>query len=133
MNQLKCESGDRVSALIKKDIESCVEGSVDVRMYSLNDFCIRGLPSFSGILLDDLDVVIDSYNPDSSLLFAEESSEIVRETLYSHLLKTNCPVTGQPDWASIMIRYTGHPINAVGVLKYIISYRHHQDFHEHSF
>ncbi|MGY8817520.1 MAG: NADPH-dependent 7-cyano-7-deazaguanine reductase QueF [Pseudomonadales bacterium] len=130
LNQRRCESSDGILTLMKKDIESCVEGPVDVYMYSLDDFHIRGLPSFSGILLDDLDVVVDSYKPDPSLLSVEESGEIVTETLYSHLLKTNCPVTNQPDWASIMIRYTGHPINAVGALKYIISYRHHQDFHE---
>ena len=106
LNQRRCESSDGILTLMKKDIESCVEGPVDVYMYSLDDFHIRGLPSFSGILLDDLDVVVDSYKPDPSLLSVEESGEIVTETLYSHLLKTNCPVTNQPDWASIMIRYT---------------------------
>ena len=49
---------------------------------------------------------------------------------YSHLLKTNCPVTDQPDWASVYINYTGPAIDPDGLLKYIVSYREHQDFHE---
>ena len=53
------------------------------------------------------------------------------ETLYSHLLKSNCPVTGQPDWASVHICYTGAKICHEGLLKYVVSFREHQDFHEH--
>ena len=130
LNQMKCESSDEIEAIVKKDIACCVDGFVDVRSYSLDAFCVRGLPSFSGILIDNLDVSIDFYDLDTSFLFTDESGKIITETLYSHLLKTNCPVTNQPDWASIMIKYTGRPINASGLLKYIISYRHHQDFHE---
>ena len=52
------------------------------------------------------------------------------ETLYSHLLRTNCPVTDQPDWASLYISYKGAQIDADGLLKYIVSFRQHQDFHE---
>ena len=130
LNQMKCESSDEIEEIVKKDIAHCVDGFVDVHSYSLDAFCNRGLPSFSGVLIDSLDVSIDFYDLDASFLFREESDCIITETLYSHLLKTNCPVTNQPDWASIMIKYTGRKISAAGLLKYIISYRHHQDFHE---
>lgn len=58
------------------------------------------------------------------------ADNIVSETLYSNLLKSNCLVTGQPDWASIEIKYSGQKINHEALLKYIISYRNHNGFHE---
>jgi len=64
------------------------------------------------------------------LLTIHHDGGVVAESFYSHLLKTNCPVTGQPDWASILVRYTGLPLVPEGLLKYIVSYRNHQDFHE---
>jgi 7-cyano-7-deazaguanine reductase len=54
----------------------------------------------------------------------------VEETLYSHLLRSNCPVTNQPDWGSVMIRYRGPAIDRMGLLAYLVSYRNHADFHE---
>ena len=55
----------------------------------------------------------------------------VTETLISHLLKSNCLVTGQPDWGSVSIAYSGPPIDQAGLLQYIVSFRNHQEFHEH--
>ena len=81
-------------------------------------------------MLDDLDIEIDdfSYNPD--LLHAEEGEKIVRETLYSNLLKSNCPVTNQPDWAGVCITYSGKKLNRESLLRYLISFREHNEFHE---
>jgi len=56
---------------------------------------------------------------------------VVSEMLCSHLLKSNCPVTGQPDWASVFIYYSGPKIDRPGLLRYLISFRQKQDFHEH--
>jgi 7-cyano-7-deazaguanine reductase len=70
------------------------------------------------------------FHPNPELLSATAGQKVQEEALYSHLLKTNCPVTGQPDWASIQINYTGGAINHSGLLAYIVSYRHHQAFHE---
>ena len=130
MNQTKYESKAHFLSVIIDDISNCAGGSVEVVIFELGDLCDKGLPAFSGILLDDLDVMVEAYDPDPSLLDIEHTDKLVTETLYSHLLKTNCPVTDQPDWASIMIRYTGQPIDRDGLLKYIISYRNQQDFHE---
>ena len=83
----------------------------------------------AGILLDDLDITCDRYQPAPELLSAVDAP-VVEETLYSHLLKSNCLVTGQPDWAMVVIRYRGRPIERTGLLRYIVSFRNHNEFHE---
>jgi len=83
----------------------------------------------SGILLDDLDIACTHYQPAPELLGVSDGAE-VEETLYSHLLKSNCLVTGQPDWAMVVIRYRGRPIDRAGLLRYIVSFRNHNEFHE---
>lgn len=83
-----------------------------------------------GGCIDDLDIQIPNYlEPAPNELYA--SGAVVQETLHSHLLKSNCPVTGQPDWATLQISYQGPKINAEGLLKYIVSFRQYGDFHEH--
>jgi len=83
-----------------------------------------------GLLLDRLDIEVDRYEPAPELLFADQDETPVEETLVSHLLKSNCLVTGQPDWGSVQIRYVGAPINQEALLKYLISFRNHNEFHE---
>ena len=80
-------------------------------------------------MIDDEPVgeVVYEYAPDSLVV----SGETVTEQLCSHLLKSNCPVTGQPDWATIMVSYTGPAIDRSGLLRYLVSFRQKQDFHEH--
>ena len=86
-----------------------------------------GIPA--GILLDELDIDCERYQPAPELL-TTLPGETVEETLYSHLLKSNCLVTGQPDWAMVVIRYRGKPIDRTGLLRYIVSFRNHNEFHE---
>lgn len=83
----------------------------------------------SGVLLDDLDIACDCYQPAPELLATVDGPK-VEETLYSHLLKSNCLVTGQPDWAMLVVRYRGWPIDRAGLLRYIVSFRGHNEFHE---
>ena len=83
-----------------------------------------------GVLLDTLDIAIDCYSPDPALLSADHRQPEVGETLYSHLLKSNCLVTGQPDWGMLVVRYQGAPIDREGLLRYIVSFRQHNEFHE---
>lgn len=86
-----------------------------------------------GILLDDLDIACDAYQPAPALLATVDGENVektVEETLYSHLLKSNCLVTGQPDWAMVVIRYRGRRIEPAGLLRYIVSFRDHNEFHE---
>ena len=79
--------------------------------------------------IDALDVAIEHYHPEASLLSAD-ADQVVEERLVSHLLKSNCPVTNQPDWGSVFIDYKGPRISHEGLLQYIVSFREHTDFHE---
>jgi 7-cyano-7-deazaguanine reductase len=86
----------------------------------------------SGVLMDRLDIEIDpSLSADPALLEVNESFGPIEQCLVSHLLKSNCPVTGQPDWASVQIRYQGRPILEEGLLRYLIGFRQKGEFHEH--
>ena len=84
----------------------------------------------SGVLVDTLDVDIETYGPPDAALLSADSSVIVDELLRSDLLKSNCPVTGQPDWASVRIAYRGPRIDRAGLLRYLVSFRDHAEFHE---
>lgn len=134
LNQTRFDSAAQVEALITKDL-TCVTGAdvlVSIMPLSASLRAAQHLAEIAeveGEVLDDLVVAVDAYHPMPELLTTE--TEIVDECLVSHLLKTNCPVTGQPDWASIVIRYKGNKIQRENLLRYIISFREHQDFHEH--
>ncbi|MGJ8517742.1 NADPH-dependent 7-cyano-7-deazaguanine reductase QueF [Carnimonas bestiolae] len=111
------------------DLSEAVHADVMVSLHKLDstDFAIAAL---GGECIDDLDVAISHYTPAPELLSAD-SEQMVEEVLHSHLLKSNCPVTGQPDWGSVIVRYKGPQIDREGLLAYLVSYRNHQDFHEH--
>lgn len=80
--------------------------------------------------IDELDVAIDDYGPPNAEHLALESTQIVEERLSSALLKSNCPVTGQPDWARVTIAYRGPKLDRAALLRYLISFRDHAEFHE---
>ena len=95
---------------------------------------VFGLPPFEDSVdadsIDGLDIAIDGYDaPDAALLLAD-LDDVVEETLASALLKSNCPVTGQPDWADVALRYRGPRIDRAGLLRYLVSFRDHAEFHE---
>ena len=130
-NQTSFASDNDVLEHIITDLSQAAGTKVDVQLFSLDSECT--LPAPPGQCLDSLDVSIQCYEPTPSLLKLSPSSheEIVHESLYSHLLKSNCPVTNQPDWATILISYSGTKICESGLLSYLVSYRNHSDFHEH--
>jgi len=123
-NGSRFEGADDVRRRIARDLSQCAEGEVSV------DF---GLPDFVGddsACIDALAVEIQDYGPpDAGLLRADAGDEAV-ETLRSDLLKSNCPVTGQPDWASVRIAYRGPRIDRAALLRYLVSFRDHCEFHE---
>jgi 7-cyano-7-deazaguanine reductase len=128
-NQTKLENMDNLVETLETDLSGCAGEAVKVKLVPvINKQGLLNEPE--GKCLDDLDIKIDVYNRDASLLRVENST-VQDEKLYSHLLKTNCPVTGQPDWGSIFIEYTGKIIEQSSLLKYIVSYREECDFHEH--
>lgn len=118
-----------VKSTIETDLSKRVGGLVEVNLYVLpqeiNSFSIANL---EGNCLDHLDVACKSYHIDTSYLFTEDTE--VTEVLFSNLLKSNCLVTNQPDWGSVQIAYKGKKINHEGLLKYIVSFRNHNEFHE---
>ena len=90
------------------------------------------IEELGGQLLDRLDIEVNSHqSADLLLLKADHTSAPITQTLVSHLLKSNCPVTGQPDWASVQIQYQGRPIDEEGLLRYLIGFRQLGEFHEH--
>jgi 7-cyano-7-deazaguanine reductase len=109
------------------DLTRVSAAKVQVVFYELDK--LPEIEQFAGVCVDDCDIEINQYTPDLRLLSSDDS-KVKSESLYSHLLKSNCPVTGQPDWASISISYSGAAINAEGLLRYLVSYREHGDFHE---
>ena len=105
-------------------------GSVGVQLVLPEQFDQQPIEQLSGLSLDRLDVECSHYQPAPELLQADHSQAPVTETLTSDLLKSNCLVTGQPDWGSVQISYTGAPIDQAGLLQYIVSFRNHNEFHE---
>ncbi|MDZ7852272.1 MAG: NADPH-dependent 7-cyano-7-deazaguanine reductase QueF [Halomonas sp.] len=127
-NQTRFESRAQVIDTLISDLSLAAGAAVSVELFDVDHEALapRRLP---GECIDDLDIEVADYAPSNKHLRVVD--EIVEETLYSHLLKSNCPVTGQPDWGSVLIRYRGPRIEREGLLRYLIGYRQHQDFHEH--
>lgn len=126
-NGTKFSSADAVIALMESDLTAAAGGEVYAEFRNVNEdeLLIGQLP---GECLDELDIRVDSYALNPAILTASDS--FVSETLNSHLLKSNCLVTGQPDWGSVVISYDGPQINRENLLKYLISFREHNEFHE---
>ena len=120
--------------LVQKDLDQAYGSQVFLQFFQPQDFSAQKIQEFSGMNLDSLEIELPAdfpYLPSPSLLVVEPSEKEVKETWYSHLLKSNCLITGQPDWASVQISYQGPKINPESLLKYLIAFRQHQEFHEH--
>lgn len=128
-NQTHFQSAEEVKNNIQKDLSAATQSTVTVQLSEVNADRSDFFKKLAGICLDDLDIQIDTYTPRPELLTANKN-QIVMETLHSHLLKSNCLVTHQPDWGSIEISYTGPKINHDNLLKYLVSLRSHNEFHE---
>ncbi|NTV11151.1 MAG: NADPH-dependent 7-cyano-7-deazaguanine reductase QueF [Zoogloea sp.] len=129
-NQTRCQDVDAVAATIARDLSAAAGANVTVQLATLDTRPDRLLGYPQGVLLDTLDVDIDTYSLAPDLLMADFDAPAVSETLYSHLLKSNCLVTGQPDWGTVVVRYTGPAIQREALLRYIVSFRQHNEFHE---
>lgn len=129
-NQSKIASPEALQQLLHHDLSEAIGGTVQVRLVTEAEMGTQKMGELDGVLLDRLDIETDIYEPAPHLLHAAQDESPVEETLVSHLLKSNCLVTGQPDWGSVQIRYVGAPINQEALLKYLISFRNHNEFHE---
>ena len=130
LNQTKLGGTDALLELLREDLTNGFGAPVQVMLTLPENFARVPMGELDGLLLDRLDIEVHEYSPDPSLLEAARDEPVVEETLVSHLLKSNCLVTGQPDWASVQIQYIGNAINQEKLLRYLIGFREHNEFHE---
>ncbi|MEO5669829.1 MAG: NADPH-dependent 7-cyano-7-deazaguanine reductase QueF [Ramlibacter sp.] len=129
-------SADEVRERIRTDISEAVwrgaagQSSVGVRIVLPDMFDREPVHELDGLSLDRLDIECVHYTPAPELLTAAFAEKPVEEVLTSNLLKSNCLVTGQPDWGSVQIRYSGPQIDQGALLRYLVSFRNHNEFHE---
>ncbi|NVJ55002.1 MAG: NADPH-dependent 7-cyano-7-deazaguanine reductase QueF [Vibrionaceae bacterium] len=129
-NQTRFATWDDVEATLKKDLSACAGKDVSVTVRSVVDYTDSVIVTMDGDCIDDQDIEILSYDFDDSLLQGATSEQIIEESLHSHLLKSNCLITNQPDWGSVEIQYRGQKIDREALLRYIVSFREHNEFHE---
>lgn len=152
LNQSRYPDVETVRTLIARDLSAANGVAVEVELIPLFAGLVRHFGMPEGVLLDELDIEIETYQPAPGILFCasgetqsgsveqlvpagtHDQSAVrpvdVSETLYSHLLKSNCLVTGQPDWGTVVVRYQGPQIDHASLLRYIVSFRKHDEFHE---
>ncbi|WP_394128786.1 NADPH-dependent 7-cyano-7-deazaguanine reductase QueF [Shewanella maritima] len=130
-NQTRFDSVDAVQQTISKDLSACANGEVSVKVIEPKHFSHARIVELPGTCIDDLDIEVEDYqfNPEY-LVDSIDQEKNVAETINSNLLKSNCLITSQPDWGSVMIRYQGPKIDREKLLRYLISFRQHNEFHE---
>jgi 7-cyano-7-deazaguanine reductase len=132
LNNHRIDSEIALQQLLSADLSTAAGAPVNVQLHSPEKISRGGMQELSGKLLDRLDLDIDPHQqPDATLLRTDLTLGIVEESFVTHLLRSNCPVTGQPDWASVQISYVGPMIDEESLLRYLIAFREHQEFHEH--
>ena len=128
-NNSKFKALSDIEKIIQNDLEKVIDAKVTVIINQLGHSKLALIhEQFDGECIDDIDIECTNYTVDPSYL--STSNELVSETLYSDLLKSNCLVTNQPDWGSVQIIYKGNKINRAGLLQYLVSFRNHNEFHE---
>ena len=120
---------EAVRARVERDVSACVGTKIAVTLLDAHDVERAGIAALSGESLDGQRIETESYGPPRPELLVA-SGAWVEEALSTRLFRSLCPVTGQPDWASVVLRYRGPGIDHAGLLRYFVSYRRHPDFHE---
>lgn len=129
-NQTRFPSWDAVRETLERDLRVCAQGDVSVQLFRLQEIEGQPIAHFSGECIDEQDISIEDYVFDADHLSGAAGDDTVEETLVSHLLKSNCLITHQPDWGSVQIKYRGPRIDREKLLRYLVSFRHHNEFHE---
>ena len=136
-NNSRFDNLEAVQERLREDVNEALwrgaparQSSAGVRVIAQESFELQKVQELDGLNLDRLDIECDDYAPRPDLLKADHDNPPVTEILVSHLLKSNCLVTGQPDWGSVQISYTGAAIDQESLLRYIVSFRNHNEFHE---
>jgi 7-cyano-7-deazaguanine reductase len=127
--QERLADADAVRAILVRDLSAAAGGASEVILRAPGQLDGTPIGEPEGALLDAQELDFDSYGPPRPDFLGTHTGD-AREVLVSHLLRSNCPVTGQPDWGSVQIAYTGAPIDRAGLLRYLVSFRSHTEFHE---
>ena len=129
-NQSKFADSNAVQQTMQRDLSECAQGDVKVRLNPVAVYDSQKIDHLQGDCIDEQDIEITSYEFNADWLKDCVSDEIVEEKLVSHLLKSNCLITNQPDWGTLHIHYVGKKINHEKLLRYVVSFRQHNEFHE---
>ncbi|MEX5512248.1 NADPH-dependent 7-cyano-7-deazaguanine reductase QueF [Pseudomonas paralactis] len=130
LNQTAFADTQSLEATLQTDLSAAAGKPVAVRIRSLADIEAEGVMALPGVCIDELDINVSSYEHPRPELLRCDDSRVVEESVHSHLLKSNCPVTSQPDWGSVVVEYRGAALDHASLLEYIVSFRQHSDFHE---
>lgn len=118
-----------VEETVRRDLGAAAGGPVEVRVLRATETEAASVSRLPGYCLDELSITCDAWELDAGLLEADTGT-IVEEDLYTHLLRSLCPVTAQPDFGSLTVHYRGPKIDRESLLRYVVSFRQHEDFHE---
>ena len=129
-NQSKFTDFNAVQQIMQQDLSECAQGDVKVRLNPVSVYDSQKIDHLQGDCIDEQDIEITSYEFSTDWLKDCVSDEIVEEKLVSHLLKSNCLITNQPDWGTLYIHYVGKKIDHEKLLRYVVSFRQHNEFHE---
>ena len=129
-NQSKFADVNAVQQTMQRDLSECAQGDVKVRLNPVAVYDSQKINHLQGDCIDEQDIEITSYEFNADWLKDCVSDEIVEEKLVSHLLKSNCLITNQPDWGTLHIHYVGNKIDHEKLLRYVVSFRQHNEFHE---
>ena len=129
-NQSKFADFNSVQQTMQRDLSECAQGDVKVRLNPVAVYDSQKIDHLQGDCIDEQDIEITSYEFNADWLKDCVSDEIVEEKLVSHLLKSNCLITNQPDWGTLHIHYVGKKIDHEKLLRYVVSFRQHNEFHE---
>jgi len=130
LNQTPFADRGVLEATLRSDLSAAAGKPVGVRIRSLQEVEAEGVVALPGVCIDELEINVDSYEHPRPELLRCDASRVVEESVHSHLLKSNCPVTSQPDWGSVVVEYRGAALDHASLLAYLVSFRQHSDFHE---
>lgn len=128
LNNTRFDSDDAAQMCIERDISAAAGGDVSLEILAADAADLAGI-ELQGNCLDECKIGEITPEPRADTLILDKG-DVVQESLFSHLLRSLCPVTGQPDWATVWVRYRGQSIDHSALLTYIVSYRQHQEYHE---
>ncbi|MGB2078686.1 MAG: NADPH-dependent 7-cyano-7-deazaguanine reductase QueF [Vibrio sp.] len=130
LNQSKFTSLHALKQHLVRDLSACAGADVEVVLYKMQDFDQQQIMNMQGQCIDEQDIIIRNFEFNPELLKDAATGKEVKETIHSHLLKSNCLITNQPDWGSVEIQYQGKEIDQQALLRYLVSFRNHNEFHE---